>query len=670
MARRAVESVVGLLRSSPGVVTSTLGLVVLVLWAGGDGGFDPLRWIPGTLFLLAVVVVVAVFAPGAYGGGRWGALATVALAAYTAWSYLSITWAEVSADAWSGANKTFGYLCIFLLFTLRPVRPVVARYLLASYSVAIGAVGLGHLISISQSAEPARSFIEGRLAVPIDYSNANCALFVGAMFPVLCLASRRDVAAFARGVALASAGVLFELAVLCQSRASLAFVPLAVVVYLGLVSDRLRALLGIVVVAAVSAAAMPSLLHVYDTLLAGSGVHGAVVDARSAVFVSTALLLVLGVAWALVDRLVSVPARVTRWLSFAACAAAALVLLGGGALFLDRYGNPVDRTQIWWDRFKANDVVSEPGTPHFVSGFGSSRYEIWRVALLEFRAEPIKGIGADNFAVSYLRERRSRQEPLYPHSFELRVLEQTGLVGAALIVVFLAAALAGGIVARTSTGPAGRDVVAAAFALFAYWLAHGSIDWLWEIPALTGIAIGSVGLAAAIGPAGRRIVPRPAVIAGVCALAVFGTVALMPQWLAARETNAALANWRGDPDGAFHHLSRARSLNPLSDEPDVLAAVISAQLHDVTAQKRYLRQALERNPVNWYPYLELGAIAAREGQTQAAERWLAVARRLSPLDLTVDFVTERVRDGRPPTQAEVDDFLISRADVITGARQN
>jgi len=44
-----------------------------------------------------------------------------------------------------------------------------------------------------------------------------------------------------------------------------------------------------------------------------------------------------------------------------------------------------------------------------------------------------------------------------------------------------------------------RVVVAAALVLPMVWLVHGSIDWLWEFPALSCPALVALGLAVALG---------------------------------------------------------------------------------------------------------------------------------------------------------------------------
>src|SRR5207237_678789 len=114
------------------------------------------------------------------------------------------------------------------------------------------------------------------------------------------------------------------------------------------------------------------------------------------------------------------------------------------------------------------------------SGLGSNRYDFYRVALDEFVAHPLVGIGADNFQQQYLRHGRSSETPRYPHSVELRTLSETGIVGSALGLAGLAAALAAGW--RAVRAAPGRELLAGEVAIaalggFAYWLVHGSVAW-------------------------------------------------------------------------------------------------------------------------------------------------------------------------------------------------
>src|SRR6185436_10711390 len=131
-------------------------------------------------------------------------------------------------------------------------------------------------------------------------------------------------------------------------------------------------------------------------------------------------------------------------------------------------------------------------TSYFSAGVGGNRYDFWRVAWNEFKAHPVAGVGVDNFQLDYLRDRRSIEEPLYPHSVELRLLSETGVVGAALFLAFVACVVAA--LRRLRRFPPDRRALAGgAVAVVVYFVIHGSIDWFWEIPAAGGLAILALG---------------------------------------------------------------------------------------------------------------------------------------------------------------------------------
>ena len=116
------------------------------------------------------------------------------------------------------------------------------------------------------------------------------------------------------------------------------------------------------------------------------------------------------------------------------------------------------------------------------SGFDTNRLDFWRVAVMQFREHPLGGIGSENFAVAYARERQSGEETLYPHSFVLEVLAQTGVVGSILFLAFLVAALTAAVASRSRREGVDRAVCSVCLVVFAYWFAHASIDWFWELP--------------------------------------------------------------------------------------------------------------------------------------------------------------------------------------------
>src|SRR5689334_10718266 len=117
-------------------------LLLLILWAAHDGGYDEDTWYWGALILLALVAMVV--------GGLFGPLrqlgtatkvALGAFALYVVWSYASIAWAAYRGDALSGSNKALLYLMVFALCALSRWTPRRALWMTTAYTVAVGAVG-------------------------------------------------------------------------------------------------------------------------------------------------------------------------------------------------------------------------------------------------------------------------------------------------------------------------------------------------------------------------------------------------------------------------------------------------------------------------------------------------------------------------------------------------
>lgn len=699
VARTPRERVEDFLRESPGLIPCSVAIVVLLWWAAADGGFDPLTWLPGSLVLLGVTAAYVLAAPGGYRGGKVLGLAMLAFAAFVCWSFLSTAWSETPALAWAGSNLTLAYFLVFVLFAWRAFSPTAAAGLIGLYALGVGVIGLVTTERIAASGNPLEFFIAGRLASPINYPNANCALFLSGAIPALVLASRREVHWLVRGLLVSAAGVLAELALMSQSRASLVALPVTLVLLLAFVPGRIRFVLTVVPVAAVVAAvgARP-VLRTYEAVVSGSDLTRVLGDARLAILGTAALLFVAGSAMGLIDRSVRVPRRIKVAAGVAIIGVGLAGIAAASAVFVQRY-DPLNNASIWWDRFSGGSYLYEADTPHLVSGLGSGRYDIWRVAVDVFERDVIVGAGVDTFGADYLRLRTRLDDPVYTHSIELRTLEGTGVIGALLLLSAFGAA---GIVATRgarSTTEFGRAVLVAAFGVVTYWLVHGSVDWFWEMPILGASAFACMGILASIGSPRTRDRPTnadpfPKTVAGTTtpvdspsasvgrrthrqhvrtavlglAMLACGTSLMFP-WLSARDVQAASHGWVSDPAGAFARLDRARSLNPLSDEPDIYAAVIAAQLGDTARQRASLERAIQRNPLNWYSHLALGALDAREGRRKDGLRELELAAGLDPLEPTIAMTIERVRAGRPPSEAEIEEMLVSRVDLLVGKRQ-
>jgi tetratricopeptide (TPR) repeat protein len=654
-----------LLRANPALIPALLATGSFVALGAAEAGFYPTGWYAAALFLLGLLVA-SLFALGIPRGlPRVVLVALALLAAYTAWSYLSITWASQQGPAWDGANRNTMYLIAFALFALWPFDHRGATLVLGLLGFGIAGLGLVQLLEANGSAEPAAYFIDVRFSEPAGYMNANAALWTVGLLPCLFLSSRRGVPAVLRGLALGGAGLLAGLALLGQSRGWVLALPLALALFVAICPGRVRLLAAIGAVAVAALAVSGPVLAVHDDF-SPETFDALLSDATRAILLAAALLAIAGVAAALFDRRVEPGPAASRRIGYVAAALVAVAFVGGIAAFAAVEGSPTAKLGDAWDDFKQGGEGPQAGGSRF-SGGGTNRYDFWTVAWDAFEDQPLRGIGVENFQEEYLRHGSSGEQPRYAHSLELGALSQTGLVGALLLFGGLGFALAGAIRTRQAPRPE-RAVAAAAAALFAYWLLHASVDWFWEFAALTGPAIAALGMAAALGPrepvAAAAPAPRPrriaaAVACGVATLAIGASFAL--PWLADLEIERATDVWRSDPDAAFRRLARAEDLNPLSPRAALTAATIALRVDRPELAEREFREALRREPRNAYALLELGAIAAGRDEREEALRLLRRASDLSPRDEDVAFAFRQVLRSRPLDLQSLNERILERA---------
>lgn len=683
------------LRAAPGTVPALAALALFVVWAGNQAGYPLTHWAPGALIVLALLAIaLAAIRP------RWRAIPTpvrvavLCLAAYTALSFLSILWAAVPGDAWEGADRTLLYLLVFALFACWPQRAASAALLLCLWMLAM--IGLAafvalHVDAAAGSAARLQTLLPGgRLAYPAGYVNADAAQWMMALWPALLLARSRELPSCLCGVLAGGAVLLAEVALLSESRGSLYSTPVMLVLVFALLPARVRTFAVLVPIAAGIGAAAPAVLRVGELLETGRSATTAVHDATLAMFLAAAgVALVVGLGAAFERRRgplsEGAAARVHRGVGALALAALVLLLAGGWVAA----GNPVTRARHAWDTFKspAGYRANSTGGSRLVDGLGSSRYDFYRVALDEFAAHPLVGIGADNFAEAYLAHGRSTETPHYPHSVELRTLVDTGVVGALLAVVGLGGALLA--CARAIRGSPDRltgAVAAAALAGFAYWAVHGSFDWFWEFAGLGAPAFALLGLACSLAPrpqpvaaaggereavaagerkaVARRRRSRLALVLGGAALAAVAVGSLAAPWLSALQVQSAARVWVQDPLQAYARLDEAARLNPLSEEPYVVAGSIALRLEEFARADRDFALALRRTPGEAYATLERGAIASAQGRPKAALALLERAQALDPRDALIRAALATVRRGERVDIDKLNDSILSNAQQL------
>ncbi|KAA0270425.1 MAG: hypothetical protein EDQ89_10275, partial [Acidobacteria bacterium] len=460
-----VEDRLAALGRRPELIAGLLGASAFIVLAASQGGWEITSWAPAGLFMLGLLVAAGL----AYRRrlrelDPWARAAMLLLAAFVAWSFASIAWAEVEGTAWDGANRALAYLFVYAGFTVVAWRAGSAAIVLGLYALGLAAVGAIILVDAAGSGEAALALVNGRLAEPTGYPNAVAALFIGGFWPAVHLASRREVPWFMRGLLLSVAGFLVQLALMPQSRASLLVIGFALLVYMLVTPNRIRAFVFLFLALAATALAAPAILDVFAVASDGGDVGAAFTAAAEAMLLACAGLLAAGTVIALVDRRVEVDeatARVAGRAGVVVSIAAAAVGIG---IAVAAVGDPVDWAGDRWADFKGDYDKGGFGSSRFSGDLGSGRYDFWRVALDdEFATAPLLGEGAENFAVGYLRDRDTTEEPFYPHSLPIRLLAGTGLVGTLLFAGFVVAAAGAALRTRArAPDPLARGVAAIA----------------------------------------------------------------------------------------------------------------------------------------------------------------------------------------------------------------
>ena len=485
-------------RAVPVVCAACLlaGPTVLAFHAGGY--FTEPRVVAAIvvwLLVLAMTVVGAAPIPRSLAG--WLALGGLIL--ITAWSALSLTWAPLRGVAVENVERLVLYVGALILAigvlrsprAMRAVEPALA----AGSTIVIGYGLAGRLLpGIVRLTDS--TYALGRLEQPITYWNGEGAL--AAIGFVLCvrLAGDRTRQSVVRCLAAAAAPVLGVGVYLSYSRGAIAAAAIGVVIVVAAAHSRAQlraAALALVTgfVAALCASAFPGVASLSGQLGARER-DGALVLGILAVAAAAAALLT---AWRAAAQGRETPRDDqlpgARRLAAVVAAVAGLVAVGlviGGLK----------------ETAHAADIAGAKATR--LTSADSNRYAYWRVGVREFRRHPLAGLGSGGFRVAWLRDRSIAGGAQDVHSLELEMAAELGLVGLLAFGLMIGGVASAARSAVRHRGPAAIGSCAAAFA----WFLHASIDWDWQLPAVTLPAIvlaGALVVWAEARPQGRAASP-------------------------------------------------------------------------------------------------------------------------------------------------------------------
>ena len=434
------------------VVPVLAGPAVLAFFSGGY--FDePRLWAGVAAWILVAALAVAGALPRP---PQW-----LALAGLTAWTGLSILWAPLASAATDDFQRLLLYLGAFVaaLAVLEhdpPARRAAEPVLLA------GCVVVG-LYAVSERLLPGLVSLEhvasagDRLNQPLTYWNGLGALMAMGLVLAAGLAAQPARPVAVRMAAAAAAAPLGLALFLTFSRGALAAAGTGLAVLLAMVPSghTVRAVAVVAAAAAVPIVATAALPGVATpTPAAGEGL--AMIGALAAA---------MGAA-AVAARALPAPAPPAR-LRAAAVAALAIGLVVSVVAAVRAERRPA--------------LAPQPATAQRLVSARTNRYEYWKVAVRAWTRHPLAGTGAGGFAVEWLRERPIAESVRDAHSLYLETAAELGLVGVAL----LGALVAGAVRSARAAGPAGAGA-ASALATFAL---HAALDWDWEMPAVSLVAL-------------------------------------------------------------------------------------------------------------------------------------------------------------------------------------
>ena len=614
----------------PSVVESLLIAFIAVSFGLSPflyGFYDVSVWGPIALGVLAALLALLIARPAA--PRRSALVAAGALAAIWLWALASTSWSESADQAMTDANRWLLYAAVFgvLILLLRDDR--LGAILMAAGAATI--LALGAYIALRMVVGSGSDlFLGGRLHEPLGYVNGQSGYLLMGIWPFVAAAERARRPLLA-GASLAAATLLSALVLLGQTRAVLPAVALSVLVMLAALPGRTRRGWALAVVAAGVAACSGPVLDVYDSVGSGRAPSDDVLrDAAVAMLIASAAV---GAVWAAgltaVNRLGSRMEHARRfgWVPLAFGAAVAVVV--ALVVVSDPVGRVRDNYHAFVELRSTGDVSSR-----FTTGAGN-RYDYWRVAVDQFKDDPLHGIGAGNYDRTYFLERRTAEDIRQPHSIELQMLGELGIVGGVLLAAFLLAIFAGfARRARMASQDANvRALTVAAGGVFTVWLVHTSVDWLHLIPGLTGIALCSA--AVLVSPWGRPRAgatgPGRIAVIAICGAAVLaGAVMIGQSALADRYLQEGRHALTSSPARAIAKARDSLSLNDERLSTYYLEAAAWARLGDYARARAALREATRREPHESVTWALLGDLATRRGDTRQALHDYRRAHALNP----------------------------------------
>ncbi len=159
----------------------------------------------------------------------------------------------------------------------------------------------------------------------------------------------------------------------------------------------------------------------------------------------------------------------------------------GGLIYSDvRTGGLDSYLGDQWEEFTSDRGAGAETGSRFTALGLNQRVEQWEVAVEAFSGSPLLGIGAQNFEIYHYQHRTTSLAVRQPHSQPLQLLAELGLPGLLLWLAFVFVTLIRAAVQRfRAPTRAEQAVIGAVMTAVISWFIHSSVDWLWQLAAVT-----------------------------------------------------------------------------------------------------------------------------------------------------------------------------------------
>ena len=619
---------------------------LLVFVAVMEGGLDPvfrqqlavsLLWALGLLVLYEVLPLATVSRPS------WRVLLSFALV--VGWTASSLLWTESVERSYADLTRQLGYFAAIAI----PVLGLGARSwkpAAAGWAAAILLVPLLALVSRTLPNEIMSGALDDleRLSYPLGYWNALACWCAMAVCVALAVSSGSR-SRVARIAALGAAPLATTSLYLTFSRAGVIACAVGIAVVFALTRNRVTCFVHLAGLASVTA----------GLIALASGESGLAQGDGSTGLAALTLLgcLICGLLGA-TTRSLGLDRRVSR-------RRAGIILGGATACAVVGAGIAVGADGISGAReeFTSGSYPSQQTSPAArLTTLEGGRAEIWGSAIDATFSAPVLGTGSGTFDLWWARDVAGGEELREPHSLFLGQLAELGVVGFALLVSCIGLMLAaGGRACASARSPGASALTCGLTAAFAAFVAHASVDWIWESTAVAMAALSGIGIVLAsqarepsrrrrrrLGPRQNLALGTGAILAG--AVIIPGIVVIERE----RASYSAMVIGRGDKAAAA--ADDAVAAAPWLSSPFATRALVRVSEGDLTGARADALDAISREPTNWRHRVLLAGIEGRAGNTLGVKDALDAAQELNPgLSLQPEQLLEAVPASPPEEES-------------------